>query len=78
MLLRIKMAIFDWEWGRNSAPREGQKMPWEVKTHSLTVWQRQWDISDKGRFLHQLKPKVTTKTLLDFPNRTMYSQIAQL
>ena len=22
-----KVAIFDWEWGRNSAPREGQKMP---------------------------------------------------
>ena len=21
------MAIFDWEWGRNSAPREGQKIP---------------------------------------------------
>ena len=20
-----KVAIFDWEWGRNSAPREGQK-----------------------------------------------------
>ena len=23
------MAILDWEWGRNSAPREGQKMPWQ-------------------------------------------------
>ena len=22
-----KMAIFDWEWGRNSAPRDGQKRP---------------------------------------------------
>ena len=22
-----KVAIFDWEWGRNSAPRVGQKMP---------------------------------------------------
>ena len=22
-----KVAIFDWEWGRNSAPREGQNMP---------------------------------------------------
>ena len=49
-----------------------------AKTHGLTVWQRQWDISDKGRFLHQLKPKVTTKTLFDFPNRKLYSQIAQL
>ena len=23
-----KVAIFDWEWGRNLAPREGQKIPW--------------------------------------------------
>ena len=38
-----------------------------AKTHGLTVWQRQWDISDKGTFLHQLKPKVTTKILFDFP-----------
>ena len=22
-----KVAIFDWEWGRNSAPRDGQKIP---------------------------------------------------
>ena len=22
-----KVAIFGWEWGRNSAPREGQKIP---------------------------------------------------
>ena len=22
-----KVAIFDWEWGRNSAPRDGQKSP---------------------------------------------------
>ena len=22
-----KVAIFDWEWGQNSAPREGQKSP---------------------------------------------------
>ena len=21
------VAIFDWEWGRNSAPRDGQKRP---------------------------------------------------
>ena len=27
MVLGKKVAIFDWEWGRNSAPREGQKMP---------------------------------------------------
>ena len=44
-----------------------------VKTHGLTVWQRQWDISDKGRFLHQLKPKVTMKTLFDFTNRKLHN-----
>ena len=27
MVLRKKLAIFDWEWGRNSAPRDGQKIP---------------------------------------------------
>ena len=32
----------------------------------------------KGRFLHQLKPKVTTKTHFDFPNTKLYSLIAQL
>ena len=31
MVLEKKVAIFDWEWGRNSAPREGQKMPWYGK-----------------------------------------------
>ena len=27
MVLGKKLAIFDWEWVLNSAPREGQKMP---------------------------------------------------
>ena len=27
MVLAKKVAIFDWEWGRNLAPRDGQKMP---------------------------------------------------
>ena len=27
MVLGKKVAIFDWEWGRNSAPSEGQKIP---------------------------------------------------
>ena len=31
MLLGKKVAIFDWEWGRNLAPRDGQKISW---THS--------------------------------------------
>ena len=26
-LIGKKVAIFDWEWGRNSTPREGQKIP---------------------------------------------------
>ena len=26
------VTIFDWEWGRNSAPGEGQKIPcWQIK-----------------------------------------------
>ena len=27
MVFGKKVAIFDWEWGRNSAPRGGQKNP---------------------------------------------------
>ena len=27
MVLGKKVAIFDWEWVRNWAPRKGQKMP---------------------------------------------------
>ena len=27
MVLGKKVAIFDWEWGRNSAPGDGQKFP---------------------------------------------------
>ena len=27
MVLGKKVAIFDWEWGRNLAAGEGQKMP---------------------------------------------------
>ena len=30
MVLGFKVSIFDWEWGRNSAPREGQKIPWAL------------------------------------------------
>ena len=28
MVLGKKVAIFDWEWGQNLAPRGGQKIPW--------------------------------------------------
>ena len=27
MVLEKKVAIFYWEWGRTSAPRDGQKFP---------------------------------------------------
>ena len=49
-----------------------------VKVHGLTAWQRQWDASEKGRFLYGLKPKVTMKTMFDYPNKKLYNQIAQL
>ena len=28
MVLGKKVAIYDWEWGQNSGPRDGQKRPW--------------------------------------------------
>ena len=34
MVLGKKVAIFDWEWGRNSAPRDGQKRPCSVYLNS--------------------------------------------
>ena len=49
-----------------------------AKTHGLTTWQRQWDVSENGRFLYGLKPKVSKKSVFDFPNKKLYSQIAQL
>ena len=29
-----------------------------AKAHGLTSWQRQWDVSEKGRFLYGLKLNV--------------------
>ena len=49
-----------------------------AKAHRLTTWQKQWDVSEKRRCLYGLKPKVTQKTVFDFPNKKLYSQIAQL
>ena len=40
-----------------------------AKAHSLTAWQKQWDISEKGRFLYGLKPRVTKKTVFDFSDK---------
>ena len=28
IVLGKRVAIFDWEWSQNSAPRDGQKNPW--------------------------------------------------
>ena len=49
-----------------------------AKAHGLSMWQRQWDVSEKGRFLYGLKPKVNKKPVFDFPDRKQYSLIAQL
>ena len=49
-----------------------------ANSHGLTVWQRQWDISERGRFLYDLKPNVNFTSNFDFPTRQIYSQIAQL
>ena len=37
MVLGKKVAIFNWEWGRNSAPREGQKRPWYIHVSSEPI-----------------------------------------
>ena len=49
-----------------------------AKAHSFTAWQKQWDVSEKGRFLYGLKPKVSKKTVFDFPDKKSYNLIAQL
>ena len=49
-----------------------------AKAHSLTAWQKQWDVSEKGRFLYGLKPKVSKKTVFDFPDKKSYNLITQL
>ena len=36
MVLGKKVAIFDWEWGPNLAPSEGQKIPCSAaKLHNI-------------------------------------------
>ena len=40
-----------------------------AKIHGLTVWQRHWDISERGRFLYDLKPYVNLTSNFDFPTR---------
>ena len=40
MVLGKNVAISDWECGRNTAPREGQKLPCEVpsRSHCSTIF----------------------------------------
>ena len=43
MVLGKNVTVFDWEWGRNSAPRDGQKRPWPIylgvfKTVLFSEW----------------------------------------
>ena len=38
MVLGKKVAIFDWEWGRNLAPREGLKIPWAALSLKIEKW----------------------------------------
>ena len=38
MVLGKKVAIFDWEWGRNSVPRDGQKIPCLMETVVIMNW----------------------------------------
>ena len=47
-----KVAVFDWEWGRNSVPRKGQKMPWlrlqkvivGAYTHGVCLFEGLWSL----------------------------------
>ena len=45
MVLGQKVAIFDWEWGRNSAPREGQKIPCQ-KTKNCSMSQFSFNLDE--------------------------------
>jgi hypothetical protein len=49
-----------------------------VRVSVKAKWQRQWDASESGRGLYNLKPSVTGHKLIDVPNPPLYSKIAQL
>ena len=42
MVLGKKVTIFDWEWGQNLAPRDGQKRPC-LLTRAASVCLRKYD-----------------------------------
>ena len=44
----------------------------------LSQWQRQWEASETGRTLFSYKPNVTDRSEIDFPNTTIYKNIAKL
>ena len=45
---------------------------------TTSKWQRRWDISDKGRDLHEKIPTVDHKILYDFPTKHHYNVFTQL
>ena len=48
------------------------------KKYVISLWQKRWDNSDKGRTYHSYFPKVDATRLFDNPTRTAFSQILQL
>ena len=57
------MAIFDWEWGQNWAPREGQKMPSRVHLLSkILFWLHQKNLAVE-KHVQTLNAGVSTDNL---------------
>ena len=48
MELGKKVAIFNWEWGRNLAPRERQKISSDLRKTSQRPWQPSCDCYFSG------------------------------
>ena len=46
MVLGKRVAIFYWEWGLNSAPREGQKIPWKLLVIQITQSRHPISVAD--------------------------------
>ena len=49
-----------------------------AKKSIVSKWQRRWDISESGRFLHTFKPLVDSKPYLDLPSKDLFPTILQL
>ena len=52
MVLGKKVEIFDWEWGQNSAPREGQKMPGTFISVNMVTLKQHYNISSHVTMSH--------------------------